>query len=221
MGTAGTKALLFDLDGTLLLSDPLHYEVFSEMFAERGMTLTQDIYEKRIHGHHNLDSFPKLFPGEDPQALSDDKEARFRDRLGLGTPPMPGAVALLDRADAEGWRLAVVTNAPRENGEHMLDAIGLRDRFELLIIGDECSRAKPDPEPYLAAMRDLGVRPADCIAFEDSPSGMRAAARSGAYAVGIRSGLSADRLFEAGARATIADYDDPALADILSRLGTD
>ncbi|KAA8614260.1 HAD family hydrolase [Salipiger aestuarii] len=221
MGTAGQKALLFDLDGTLLLSDSLHYEVFAEMFAERDMTLTPAIYENRIHGHHNLDSFPKLFPGEDPQALSDDKEARFRARLSGGTPPMPGAVALLDRADAEGWRLAVVTNAPRENGEHMLKAIGLRDRFELLVIGDECARAKPDPEPYLAAMRHLGVRAQDCIAFEDSPSGMRAAARCGAFPVGIRSGLTEDRLREAGAKATLADYEDPALPGVLARLRGD
>ncbi|MBU2962171.1 HAD-IA family hydrolase [Citreicella sp. C3M06] len=218
MAIAGSKALLFDLDGTLLLSDPLHYQVFAEMFAERGKTLTQQIYETQIHGNHNLDSFPKLFPGEDPQALSDEKEARFRDSLGHGTAPMPGAEALLDRADREGWRLAVVTNAPRENGEYMLEAIGLRKRFELLIIGDECARAKPDPEPYLLAMRELGVRPQDCILFEDSPSGMRAAARSGGYAVGIRSGLPEDRLREAGAKITIADYEDPALEGILARL---
>ncbi len=220
MVTAGTKALLFDLDGTLLPSDPLHYEVFAEMFRERGKTLTPEIYERRIHGHHNLDSFPVLFPGEDPQALSDDKEARFRRRLSHGTPPMPGAAALLDRADAQGWRLAVVTNAPRENGEYMLDAIGLRDRFELLVIGDECERAKPDPEPYIAAMRMLDVKPQDCIAFEDSPSGMRAAATCGAYPVGVRSGLTEDRLREAGAKATIADYEDPALDGILKRLET-
>lgn len=221
MVNAGTKALLFDLDGTLLLSDDLHYEVFAEIFAENGMTLTHAIYENRIHGHHNLEMLPKLFPGKDPQALSDEKEARFRARLSGGTPPMPGAVALLDRADAEGWRLAVVTNAPRDNGEHMLDAIGLRDRFELLIIGDECERAKPDPEPYLAAMRELGVRPQDCIAFEDSQSGMRAAARCGAYPVGIRSGLTDDRLREAGAKVTIADYEDPALPGLLERLLSD
>ncbi|EPX76136.1 HAD family hydrolase [Salipiger mucosus] len=213
------KALLFDLDGTLLISDPLHYAVFAEMFAERGQELTPAIYESRIHGHHNLDTFPGLFPGEDPQALSDDKEARFRDRLAHGTKPMPGAAELLDQAGQRGWRLAVVTNAPRVNAHHMLEAIGLADRFEVLVIGDECARAKPDPEPYQAAMRRLGVTPADCIAFEDSAGGMRAAQRSGAYPVGIRSGLPHDRLVEAGARATIRDFRDDALPGILARLG--
>ncbi|WP_417724146.1 HAD family hydrolase [Salipiger sp.] len=213
-----SKALLFDLDGTLLMSDPLHYAVFAEMFAARGRVLTPAIYASDIHGTHNLDSFPKLFPGEDAQGLSDAKEAMFRDRLGDGAAPMPGLVALLDLAATRGWATAVVTNAPRPNALHMLDAIGLRARFDPVVIGDECTRAKPDPEPYLVAMRALGLRPQDCIAFEDSESGMAAAAASGAHAVGIRSGLDDARLRAAGAAITIQDFNDDALPDVLARL---
>ena len=77
-----TKALLFDLDGTLLVSDPLHYAVFAEIFADYGKELTPEIYENSIHGHHNLEMFPRLFPGCDAQALSEEKERRFRERLG-------------------------------------------------------------------------------------------------------------------------------------------
>ncbi|MBE9635652.1 HAD family hydrolase [Salipiger mangrovisoli] len=213
------KALLFDLDGTLLHSDPLHFEVFAGLYAERGRELTEAGYLSDIHGRHNLDSFPELFPGEDAHALSDLKEARFRDRLVEGHAPMPGAVALLDRAEARGWRIAVVTNAPRVNAEAMLRAIGLRPRIELLVIGDECSRAKPDPEPYLAAMRAFDVAPRECLAFEDSPSGMRAAAASGAHTVGIRSsGLTVRQLQDAGAQTVVTDYTDPALAALLARL---
>ncbi|WP_136442491.1 HAD family hydrolase [Pacificoceanicola onchidii] len=215
-----THALLFDLDGTLLHSDPLHFAIFAEMFEERGQTIDEAFYMERIHGTQNLDSFPLLFPGEDAQALSDMKETRFRERLIGGQPAMPGARALLDRAKSEGWRLAVVTNAPRINAEYMLNAIGLRDSFELLVIGDECSRAKPDPEPYLAAMRTFGVSPEHCIAFEDSPSGLRAARASGAYTVGIRSSGDDTHLRAAGAEVTLADFDDPALEDVLGRWKT-
>ena len=212
------KALLFDLDGTLLISDPLHIAVFGEFFAERGMPYSEEVYERQIHGSHNAEIFPRLFPGEDAVALAAEKEARFRDRLQPGTPPMPGAPELLDLASAEGWAVAVVTNAPRENAEHMLRAIGLRERFEVIVIGDECSRGKPNPEPYLEAMRQLDVRPQDCIAFEDSQSGMRAAARSGAFGIGVCSGVEPDRLHEAGARATITDFTDPTLPGLLDRL---
>ena len=213
-----TKALLFDLDGTLLHSDPLHFAVFQEMFAERGREIDEAYYLGHIHGTHNLESFPTFFPGEDAQELSDQKEARFRDRLGAGHPPMPGAVALLDHAEAQGWQVGVVTNAPRVNAEHMLEAIGLRARFEVLVIGDECSRGKPDPAPYLAAMERLSVAAADCMAFEDSPSGMRAAAASGAYAVGIRSSADDDTLRANGAQITLSDFNDPALWTTLAHL---
>ncbi|WP_425102135.1 HAD family hydrolase [Tropicibacter sp. S64] len=213
-----THALLFDLDGTLIQSDPLHFAVFSEMFEERGRSIDEAFYMEHIHGHLNLDSFPRLFPGEDAQALSDLKELRFRERLIGGQPPMPGAPELLARAKAAGWGLAVVTNAPRVNAEHMLKAIGLRDAFEVLVIGDECVAGKPDPEPYLAAMRALQVTPEHCIAFEDSPSGLKAARASGAYTVGIRSAGDDPHLRAAGAHETIADYTDPGLGQILARL---
>ncbi|KUF11589.1 HAD family hydrolase [Pseudoponticoccus marisrubri] len=212
-----THALLFDLDGTLLQSDPLHFAVFRDMMAERGRAIDLAFYETHIHGRHNLDSFPELFPGEDAQALSELKERLFRERLEGGHPPMPGAPALLDRAEDAGWAVAVVTNAPRVNAEHMLAAIGLRARFDTLVIGDECARGKPDPAPYLAAMAALEVGPERCIAFEDSGSGLRAARAAGAYTVGLRSTGDDAGLRAEGAQVTIADFNDPALTEILRR----
>ncbi|SFE00499.1 HAD family hydrolase [Roseivivax sediminis] len=210
-------ALLFDLDGTLLHSDALHMQVFIELYAERGRRIDESYYLSSIHGRHNSETFARDFPDEDPMALSDEKEARFRDRLPAQVDPMPGLPALLDRAAAEGWRVAVVTNAPRLNAEAMLSAIGQRARFDTLVIGDECARPKPDPLPYTEAMALLGARPQDAIAFEDSPSGTRAAQLSGAFTIGVRSSLPHDRLREAGAHASIADFADPALAPILDQ----
>lgn len=209
-------ALLFDLDGTLLHSDPHHVAVFIDLFAERGRVIDEAFYLRHIHGHQNAAIFGRHFPDEDAQALSEEKEARFRARLGDAADPMPGLLALLDRAEEAGWPMAVVTNAPRLNAEAMLAALGLTDRLREVVIGDECRAGKPDPAPYLAAMDRLGMRPHHCIAFEDSPSGLRAAQRAGAFAVGIRSSLPDARLREAGARVTIADFNDPALQDILA-----
>lgn len=213
-------ALLFDLDGTLLKSDPLHVAVFIDLFARHGREIDEDFYLRKLHGRQNLDIFGELFPGEDPQAMSDAKEAAFRERLGAQAEPMPGLVDLLDRADASGWRRAVVTNAPRDNAEAMLAAIGLRERFEALIIGDECVRGKPDPAPYLAGMAAVGVTADQCIAFEDSPSGVRSAAASGALTLGVRSSLDDAALRAAGADASIADFADPTLPGLLARLET-
>ncbi|MEC7668831.1 MAG: HAD-IA family hydrolase [Pseudomonadota bacterium] len=210
-------ALLFDLDGTLLHTDPLHAAVFQELFAERGRAIDEAYYLRHIHGRLNADIFSEAFPEEDAEALSHEKEARFRDKLGASAEPVAGLIELLDLCDAKGWGRALVTNAPRVNADAMLDAIGLRDRFETLIIGEECERGKPDPAPYLAAMQATGSGPKLSFAFEDSPSGMTAARASGAFTVGLRSSLNDAELRAAGAHMTIDTFDDPLLLTELDR----
>jgi HAD superfamily hydrolase (TIGR01509 family) len=212
-------ALLFDLDGTMLMTDDIHREVFVDLMVPYGIEVTEAFYMANVHGRLNTDFFAEFLPElEDPQGLSDLKEARFRDRLPRPYPAMPGAEKLIDRAQAKGWALAVVTNANRLNAEAMLEAVGLRAAFEVLVIGEECARGKPDPEPYLAAMRALDIAPGHAVAFEDSASGLRAAAASGAYTVGLRSGLADADLRAHGAQDTIQDFNDPALELILGRL---
>ncbi|EOD39073.1 hypothetical protein EMIHUDRAFT_56982, partial [Emiliania huxleyi CCMP1516] len=121
----------------------------------------------------------------------------------------------------QGVRCAAVTNAPRANAELMLGAIGAvagkesLSFFSPLIIGDECSHAKPHPEPYLAAMRLLGVEAENCLAFEDSPSGAAAAVAAGTQTVGITSTQTAEKLEEAGCSIAIRDFEDPGLAALL------
>ncbi|WP_323767249.1 HAD family phosphatase [Marinovum sp.] len=211
-------ALLFDLDGTMLNSDPIHLQVYKEMWAARGMDLTDDGYMTHMHGRLNVDIYAEFLPDEpDHQGLSEWKEAQFRERLPRPYPPMPGVETLVARAVAEDWPRAIVTNAMRLNAEAMLGAIGLRDAFEVIVIGEECPRGKPDPYPYQEAMRQLGVTPNQAVAFEDSPSGARAARSSGAYTVGIRSSLDDRTLRQAGAHVTLQDFNDPALPDILER----
>ena len=213
------SALLFDLDGTMLMTDDIHREVYVDLMRPYGIEVTEPFYMAHMHGRLNTDFFAEFLPDlEDPQAMSDLKESLFRDRLPCPYPAMPGVESLLSRAQAAGWALAVVTNANRHNAEAMLAAIGLRDAFETVIIGEECIRGKPDPEPYNAALRALDVAPERAVAFEDSPSGLRAAVGSGAYAVGLRSGLTDAALRTHGARTTIQDFNDPALEHVLGRL---
>ncbi|OIP88022.1 MAG: CbbY/CbbZ/GpH/YieH [Rhodobacterales bacterium CG2_30_65_12] len=211
-------ALLFDLDGTMLVSDPIHEAVFRELLSERGVAVAEDFYVTKVHGRTNLDIFADLLPDDpDPKALDELKEAMFRARLPHPYPAMPGLAELVAQARANGWGRAVVTNAMRKNAEAMLAAIGLRDAFETIVVADECAHGKPHPAPYLEAMRQLGVAAEDCIAFEDSAAGVRAAAAAGALTLGIRSALDDATLRAAGAVATLADFTDPALPDILGR----
>jgi len=212
------EALLFDLDGTMLNTDPIHIAVFAEMMKPKGLIVDDAFYLAHVHGRLNTDIFAEFLPEEpDPQALSDAKEAEFRRRLPRPFPAMPGLEALLTHADQKGLKMAVVTNANRLNAEAMLHAIGQRARFNVLVIGEECTRGKPHPDPYAIAMARLGVDPAAAIAFEDSPSGIRSARAAGATVVGIRSSSDHDSLCAAGAHVTLSDFTDPALAPLIGR----
>ena len=211
-------ALLFDLDGTMLHSDPIHEQIFRELWQERGLPVSDGFYMEHVHGRLNVDVFAEFLPDEpDPQGLSEWKEAEFRNRLPETYPATEGLAAFVDHARSAGWKIAVVTNAMRLNAEAMLKAIGLRDRVETIIIGEECDHGKPHPEPYLRAIEATGTAPDTCIAFEDSPSGMASAAASGAYSIGVRSALDDASLRAAGAHMTIQDFTDPALTALLER----
>jgi HAD superfamily hydrolase (TIGR01509 family) len=209
----GRLGLLFDLDGTLVDSDHLHVAAYAALLAERGQALSVADYRTHIMGNANDAIMAHFFPGEDAHhsAITDRKEAMFRASLAVRVEPVAGIRTLLDWAETEGAGVAVVTNAPRENAEAMLAASGLAARFDVLIIGNECQRPKPDTAPYQAAMAALGVTPSRAIAFEDSRSGLRAARDSGARVFGLTTGLTAGELLQAGAHAAIADYTDPAL----------
>ncbi|MGI1661678.1 HAD family hydrolase [Palleronia sp. KMU-117] len=212
-------ALLLDLDGTMLDTDRIHCAVFADLMSPFGIAVDEAHYRAHIHGRLNADYFAEMIPDHpDPRGLSVEKEARFRRRLPRPYPAMPGVAAMLERARDEGWALAVVTNAPPENADAMLSAIGLRHHFEVVVSGEACPRGKPFPDPYLAALDALGVAAAEALAFEDSPSGLAAAVAAGIATVGVTSTLTAADLLALGARATITDFTDPALAPLLDRL---
>ena len=208
-------ALLFDLDGTLVDSDGDHLLAFQEVFAPFGIALDRALYTAEIMGASNAmigaRFLPQLSVPEREQVL-DAKEAAYRARVGAMTPT-PGAVALLDYAQARALPCAVVTNAPRANAEQALMALRLTGRFETLVIGGELARSKPDPLPYLTALERLGASAAHVLAFEDSLSGVRSAAAAGIAVVGITTGLPAETLIAAGATFAAADFADPRIYD--------
>ena len=105
----------------------------------------------------------------------------------------------------------MVTNAPRANAEKVLAALGIGQRFPILVSGGELARSKPDPLPYLTALERTGAEAARSLAFEDSLSGVRAAAGAGLAVVGMTTTLDARTLIEAGATFTAQDFTDPRI----------
>ncbi len=218
MNALFSGALLFDIDGTLADTDPLHIRAFNQMLSTFGQGISADEYFSRVMGFSNAaimrDFFPDKTVGEHKR-LADEKEAAFRDLARYELHPVSGLMDLLDWADAQGIIMAAVTNAPAANADLILNGLGVRHRFRTIVIGDELPRGKPDPMPYLVAGERLGVEMAHCVAFEDSRSGVCSASAAGTYAIGMLSSLPEDELMKVGARFGIKDFTDIRIRSLI------
>jgi HAD superfamily hydrolase (TIGR01509 family) len=212
------RALIFDMDGTLVHSDPVHLRAFAEVLGPEGVEINDELYRSTIIGHTNESIFATLLPGRpvsEHQTFADLKEAAFR-RLARELKPLDGLLHLLDWAERNAVKVALVTNAPSLNATHMLDMMGLTDCFSVKVTRDDVSRGKPDPLPYLTALDRLGIPAEQAIAFEDSPSGMQAAKGAGLFSFGVLTGMTAADMTKAGADITIPNFTHEALWDVLA-----
>src|SRR4051812_30775411 len=208
------KALLFDIDGTLTDTDALHLEAFNRVFSPRGEVFDHERFTRELQGF-SLASIKARFLADEPadrqDAIMEDKEAIFRDLAAARIEPLPGLLALLDRADRANVPMAAITNAPRLNAEMMLRGLGITHRFKAIVIGDELAHGKPHPLPYLEGLRATGGVSSLSIAFEDSRSGVQSASAAGIATVGMRTGLGHEELVAAGAVTTASDFASPEL----------
>ncbi|MCS3777560.1 HAD superfamily hydrolase (TIGR01509 family) [Bradyrhizobium centrosematis] len=209
---------MFDIDGTLANTDPLHLEAFNQVLGPRGHVFDHARFSRELQGFANVSIGDRFLPDETPErraAILAEKEAIFRDLVAGQIEPLPGLMALLDRADAAGVPMVAVTNAPRLNAELLLSGLGITARFKAIVIGDELPHGKPHPLPYQEGLRFVGASAAASVAFEDSRSGVQSAAAAGIPTIGIRTSLSHAELVGAGAIASASAFDDP---DLLVRL---
>ncbi|NUS45004.1 MAG: HAD family phosphatase [Mycobacteriaceae bacterium] len=183
-GEPRLRAVLWDMDGTILDSERLWDVAVYELAARLGGTLTPQTRQAMIgatapaalatmFAAFNLDPTPQAF--DDARDWLDNRVvAMFAEEV----PWRPGAKDALGLVRDAGLRTALVTNTKRRLTECALDIIG-RDFFDVSVCGDEVLRGKPDPQPYLRAAALLGVDPAECVAIEDSPTGAASAEAAG------------------------------------------
>lgn len=183
----GKRLLIFDFDGTLVDSSPLHARAFSAAFAPLGITVD---YE-RIAGITTPAAVDKLLaeagldlPPEQRQALVRDKQQHVLALLQAELKPLDGAVEFLQAARSR-YRLALCTSGSLRSVSAALAKTGLAGMFDPLVTAEDVQRSKPDPEGYLLALRTAGFAPAEALIFEDAESGLAAARAAGIDAVHI------------------------------------
>lgn len=212
------EAVFFDVDGTLCDSDPLHYQSFRDMLQEvgfqGGVPITEEYFINNISGKDNFYIGLSLFPDWDQDKRDKflcDKEALFRSLAAKHVHPVEGLDILCRWIEERGLRRAAVTNAPRENAELMISLVGLESFFELVVLGGECERPKPFPDPYKKALKHFEISPDQALVLEDSSSGLRAAVAAGIAGLGVATRNPRDSLLEAGATFVINDFKDSQL----------
>jgi HAD superfamily hydrolase (TIGR01509 family) len=180
-------ALVFDMDGLMLDTEPIYRTSWQRTAAELGWELTDHAYEAYI-GRRTEDCERELAERWGPTFPIDAFRKRWpdvwRDLAGQGLATKPGLHALLDFAAARNLPTAVATSTERTLAEYTLRCGGLAiARFSVIVTGDEIANGKPAPDIYLEAARRLGLAPARCAALEDSDAGILSASRAGMRAL--------------------------------------
>lgn len=184
------KAILWDMDGTLVDSEPLWGIATYELAEQMGTQLSSEVREKTVGGTTaNTVTVVAEYAGVTLDAESHEKwmtwmYQRVATLLSQSLPFRPGVLALLHQAKEKNIPMALVTNTARSLTEISLDSIG-RSHFSLTLCGDEVEKGKPAPDIYIAAAHKLGLQPQDCLALEDSVTGSTAAYNAGCQTVWI------------------------------------
>ncbi len=198
------RAVVFDFDGVIVDSEPMHLAAFQQILAREGHTLSRDDYYDRYLGFDDRGTFRQI--AKDTGFVLDeatvdrwirDKSSIVLHEMGTNPRVLPGAVDCVAALAASGVALAVASGALRAEVRAGLEAIGLLPYFRAIVGADDTTHSKPSPEPYAAALRALGVEPHGAVSIEDSPAGI-----ASARAAGLLDGRGDQHLSRRGSRVS-------------------
>jgi HAD superfamily hydrolase (TIGR01509 family) len=207
-------ALIFDMDGVLVDSEPLHKRAKEEAFRQLGIVLPESVYDS-YKGRPDETMLPEILARNGAKEKLPDLSRLKREifeSLEHELQAVPGAVDFVVWAKAR-YRVALATSATPRNRSVALEKLGIGDRFDAIVDHGRSPRPKPDPEIFLMAMQELGVGAGDCWVIEDSLNGIAAAKSAGCVTVGITTTFDAGKLSAAGADVIVESF-----AELRSRL---
>jgi len=194
------RALIFDMDGTIVDNMAFHTQSWVTFFERRGRAIDADEFFRTTAGRQGKEII-RSHMGEDlgddeVAVLNHEKEAVYRELYAPHLKSVDGFEDLIADARSQGIALAVGTAAPPANVEFTLDGLDLRRHFETVVGATDVARGKPHPDVFLEAAKRCGAEPANCIVFEDAPLGVEAARRAGMRVVVITTTLPAEAFAE-------------------------
>ena len=213
------RAVLWDMDGTLVDSADYHSEAWHAVMVPRGVALTDEMFRSTF-GQRN-DTILRIWCGQDIsdadiEEISHAKEARYRELVAeRGILLLPGIARRIAQLSDAGWHQAIASAAPRANVEAIIAALDLASVVEAFVGGEDVVRGKPDPEVFRKAAERLGIAPEYCIVVEDAPAGVEAGLRAGMRVIGV--GINHQKLPADRAAFSLDDLPDDVFEALLAR----
>jgi HAD superfamily hydrolase (TIGR01509 family) len=210
-------AIIFDMDGLMVDTEPLSQDIWSQIVSRYGVTLDESVYARMV-GLRSSESVHIIRQAYHlpltAQELVTMRNAMWEARWREGVPIRPGLYQLHDEISRRGVPWAVATSSPRHYAEGVLKQLALQPTNGAIAAGDEVAHSKPAPDIYLLAAERLGTHPATCLALEDSVPGGRAAQAAGMTLVAVPAGTTSRADFD------FAPFVFDSLADVAGNLDT-
>jgi len=210
-------AVIFDMDGVIVDSNPFHKVALKQFCEKHGYFLSDDELRGRIFGRTNKDWLTSLFNGkvtaQQVKEFEAEKESLFREIFAPHIKPVKGLISFLKMLETRQIPRAVATSAPPANVEFTLEKTGTQKFFQVVVDGDAVENGKPHPEIYLKAAAAIHFSPQNCIIIEDSLSGIAAGRQAGCKVIGITTTHTREELQNTD--LVIDDFSDLILDDLI------
>lgn len=202
------KAVIFDMDGTMIDNMSIHKEAWKEFCSRKGINLSDTDFKQKISGLKNDQIFINLFGNKLSESqiaeYASDKESVYRELYKPKIKEVPGLTDIILKIKKLNIKLAIATTAPKENRDFVLKELHLENYFDVILGEEDVKKGKPDPEIYLKTAKLLNINPNACLVFEDSPAGLQSGKGAGMKVVGLTTSHSKNDL--TGADLIVEDF---------------
>ena len=183
------KAVIFDMDGILIDTERISFNAFKEVLKGYNYEMSEEFYLTMIG--RNVKSIKEVMLSEYGSSFPFDEIYEKKVKIAVetidrdGVIIKPGVHELVDYLKDNNYRIAVATSTRKERAHYLLEQIGIKDKVDYIICGDQVVNSKPDPEIFLKAAKGIGIEPQNCMVIEDSDAGILAASRAGMTGINV------------------------------------
>ena len=207
------KAIIFDMDGVLVDSEPIHQKVEVEICHEFGIEVPADAWDN-FHGQKLKEIYEHVSKkyGKGDEPIEKMMKRKIEIYLGVALQEMrlvAGVTEFLNKLEtSKKFAYAIATSGPKMQQDKILEKFKLEHFFSIMVTADDVTRGKPDPEVYAFTAKKLNIAPENCLVIEDSDNGIISAKAAGCQACGITTTFPRERLEKAGADMVVANFSE-------------